>query len=165
MIDYIFRLVWAKQLHSGGKYPDTGDALLDVYLTRPESAFTSCRNVQRISDHCGVLLEVEWGENCRERQMERIVPVYQKTNVKGLQRFLRSKFASWASNGSCVKEIWKSFKEIVLESIYRFFQHKILSKNSDSEYYNKEGKRLKLTVRRVYNKRKSAISSGTEKTT
>jgi len=144
--------------------PTRAVALLDIYLTRPESAFTSCSNVQDISDHCGVLLEVEWGENCRERQKERIVPVYHKTNLRGLQSFLRGKFASWSSKGSCAEEIWKSFKEMVFESIYRFFQHKILSKNPDSEYYNKEVKRLKLTVRRGY-KRKLAISSGNEKTT
>ena len=42
--------------------------------------------------------------------MERSVPVYHKTNVQGLQSLLRGKFALWASNGSCVKEMWKSFK-------------------------------------------------------
>jgi len=32
--------------------------------------------------------------------------------------------------------------------------HKILRKNPDPEYYNKEVKQLKVKVRRVYNKRK-----------
>jgi len=104
--------------------------LLDVYLVRPKSAFTSCSNVQGISDLCGVLLEVEWGENCREHQVERLVPVYHKTKVTGLQSFLRGKFVSWASNGSYVEEIWKSFKEKVFESIDRFVPHKILIKKS-----------------------------------
>jgi hypothetical protein len=36
--------------------------LLDVYLVRPESALISCGTVQGISDHCGVLLDVEWAE-------------------------------------------------------------------------------------------------------
>ena len=89
--------------------------------------------MQGISEHYGVLLEVEWGENCRERQMENLVHLYHKTNVRGLQIFLRGEFASWASNGSCVEEIWKSFKGIVFEGIDRFFPHKILSKNPDSE--------------------------------
>jgi hypothetical protein len=40
-----------------------GDALLDVYLVRPESSFTSSSIVQGISDHHGVILEVEWEEN------------------------------------------------------------------------------------------------------
>jgi hypothetical protein len=69
--------------------------------------------------------------------VERFVPVYHKTKVTGIQSFLRGKFASWASNGSCVKEIWKHFQEIVLESIGRFVPHKILRKNPDPEYYNK----------------------------
>jgi len=37
--------------------------------------------------------------------MEKLVPVYHKINVTNLQSFLRSKFAAWASNGSCVEEI------------------------------------------------------------
>ena len=85
--------------------------------------------------------------------MERLVPVYHKTNITGLQTFLRGKFTSWASNGSCVEEIWKRFKE-VFESIDRFVPHKILRKNPDPEYYNKKVTRLEVKVRRVYNKRK-----------
>jgi hypothetical protein len=53
-----------------------------------------------------------------------------------------------------VEDIWKRFKEIVFESIDRFVPHKILRKNPDPEYYNKDAKRLKAKVRRVYNKRK-----------
>ena len=128
--------------------------MLDVFLVRPESSFNSCSIVQGISDHCGVLLEVEWGEKCREPQAERLVPVYHKTNVSRLHSFLRNKFPSWASNGSCVEDIRKRFKKIVFESIDRFVPHKILRKNPDPEYYNKEVKRLKAKVRRVYNKRK-----------
>jgi len=84
--------------------------LLCVYLVWPESEFTSCSNVQGISDHCRVLLEVEWRENCREHQMERLVPVYLKTYIPEY-RVSSGKFASWAGNGSCMEEIWKSFKE------------------------------------------------------
>jgi len=115
---------------------------------------TSCRNVQGISDHCGVLLEIEWGENCREHQVSRLVPVYHKTKVTGLQSFFRGKFAEWASNGSCVEEIWKHFKVIVFESINCFVPQTILRKNPDPEYYNKEVKWLKVKVRRINNKRK-----------
>ena len=86
-----------------------GDTLLDVYLVWSESSFTSCSKVLKISDHCGVLLEVEWGENCREHQVERLVPVYHKTNVPRLQSFLRGKFTSWATNCSCMEEIWGTF--------------------------------------------------------
>jgi hypothetical protein len=73
-------------------------------------------------------LEVKWGENHREHQVDIIVPLYHKTNVPGLQSFLRGKFASCASNGSCVQEIWKCFKELFFESIDRFVPHKILRK-------------------------------------
>jgi len=40
-----------------------------------------------------------------EPQVERLVPVYNKTDVLGLQTFLRDKFAVWASNGSCMEDI------------------------------------------------------------
>jgi hypothetical protein len=53
-----------------------------------------------------------------------------------------------------VGEIWKRFKEIVFASIDHFVPHIIVRKDPDPEYYNKEVKRLKVKVRRVYNKRK-----------
>ena len=62
--------------------------------------------------------------------METLVPMYHKTNVTGLQSFLRGKFAAWASNGSCMEEIWKCFKKIVFESIDCFVSQKILRKKS-----------------------------------
>ena len=45
--------------------PTRGDAFLDVYLVRTKTSFTFCINVQAISDHCGVLLEVEVQEKIR----------------------------------------------------------------------------------------------------
>jgi len=98
--------------------------------------------------------------------VERLVPVHTKTNVPGPQSLLRGKFASQASNGSCMEEIWKRFKETVFESIDCFVPHKILRKNPDPEYYNKEVTWLTVKVRKVYSKRKirTALSSGTEKT-
>jgi hypothetical protein len=65
--------------------------------------------------------------------VERLVPVYHQTKIPGLQSFLRGKFASWASNGRCVEDIWKCVKEIVFESIDHFVPHKILRKNPDPE--------------------------------
>ena len=87
-------------------------------------------------------------------QEKRLVPAYHKTNVLGLQQFLRDELPTWANNGSCVEDIWKNFKGIVFEGIKRFVQHKILKQNPDPEYYNKEEKRLKVKVRRAYNRRK-----------
>jgi hypothetical protein len=110
---FLNRLLWESDYTEVVNSPTRGDALFGVYLVQPESAFATCSNVQGISDHCGVLLEVEWGENCRERQVERLVPMYHKTNATGLQSFLRNKFASWASHVGCVEEFWKRFKEIV----------------------------------------------------
>ena len=141
---FLNRRVWENGYSQVVNSPTGGNALFDIYSVQPESAFTSSSNVQGISDHCGALLEVEWGENCREHQVERLVSVYHKTNVTGLQSFLRGKFASWASNGSCKEEIWKCFKGTVFKSINRFVPHKILRKNPDRERYNKEVKWLGL---------------------
>jgi hypothetical protein len=80
--------------------------------------------------------------------------VYHKANIIGPQTFFRDKFAVWASNGSCIEEVWHNFKNVILENIKRFIPHKILRKNSDPEYYNKEVKKLKLKVRKEYNRRK-----------
>ena len=120
-----------------------GDALLDVYLVQPESSVTSSSIVQGISDHSEVILEVDWVENYREPQVERVVPMYKKTDVLGLQTFLSEKFPEWAISGRSVEEIWNNFKNIVCESLERCVPYRILRKNSDPENYNKEIKRLK----------------------
>ena len=88
-----------------------------------------------ISVHNGVVLEVERDENCREPTVSRMVPVYHKTDVLGLQDFLREKFNLGAGNGSWVPEIWKSYKDIILEGINCYVAQKILSKNPDPKYY------------------------------
>jgi hypothetical protein len=90
--------------------------------------------VQGVSDHQAVILEAEWEENCCVPRVEKLVPVYHKTHVLGLQTLLWDKFGTWASNGSSVEEIWNNFKEIISESIKRFAPHKILRKNPDPEY-------------------------------
>ena len=78
--------------------------------------------------------------------------MYHKTDVLALQAFLREKFYLWAGSGSCVEDIWKSYRDIIFEDIKRYVPHKILGKNPDPEYYNKEVKRLKVKVRKMYNK-------------
>jgi hypothetical protein len=94
--------------------------LLDVYSLRPENSFISCNIAPGVSDHNGVLLEVELDEVCREPRVDRIVPLYHKTDVLGLQSFLREKFNRWAGNGSCLEQIWKSYKGIIFEGIKRY---------------------------------------------
>jgi len=143
-----------QRVHSGGWKTDPRDSLLDVYLVRPGSALTSCGMVQGISDHRGVLLDVEWVETGFMIQEKQLVPVHHKTNVLGLQNFLWDKLPTWANNGSCVEDIWKHIKGIVFEGIKRFVPHKILKQNPDPEHYNKEVKRLKVKVRRAYIRRK-----------
>ena len=55
------RLVWQNGYTQVVNSPTRGDSLPDVYHVRPESAFTSCSNVQRIGDHCGVLFGCKMG--------------------------------------------------------------------------------------------------------
>ena len=56
------RLAWDNGYSQVVDSPTREGALLDVYLVRPESPFTSSGIVQGISDHHGVRLEV----NCRK---------------------------------------------------------------------------------------------------
>jgi len=79
--------------------------MLVIYLLRPESSLISCNILPEISDHNVVLLEVEWGEICRESQVEIIGPLYHKTEVLGLQAFLGEEFNLWNVNGSCMEDI------------------------------------------------------------
>ena len=138
----INRLVWENGFSQVIESPTRGDAILDVYLVRPESSFTSSSIVQGISDHHGVILEIDWEEKFFEHQLERAIPVYNRTDVLGLQTYLRDRFAVWASNGSSVKQIWNNFKNIVHESVERFLSYKTLKINSDPEYYNKDVRRV-----------------------
>jgi len=48
----------------------------------------------------------------------------------------------------------EKFQGQVFEGIERFVLHKILKPNPDPEYYNMEVKRLKVKVRRAYNRSK-----------
>ena len=134
--------------------PTREEALLDIYLLRPENSLISCNILPGISHHNRVLFEVEWDEICREQRVERIVPVCLRTDVLSLQVFIREMFNLWAGNGSCVEEIWKNYKDIIFEGIKRYVSQIIVSKNPDTEYYNKEVKRLKVKVRKMYSKRK-----------
>ena len=74
-------LVWDNGYTQVVSSPTREYALLDIYLLRPESLFTSCNILPGIIDHNGVLLEVEWDEICLELKVERIVVVYHKTDV------------------------------------------------------------------------------------
>jgi hypothetical protein len=56
-----------------------------------------------------------------------------------------------------VEDIWNNFKNIVHECIEGFVPSKILRKNSDPEYYNKEIKRLKSKLRKAYNRIKLGV--------
>jgi hypothetical protein len=65
------------------KNPTRGDALLDVYLVRPENLSTSGSVIEGVSDHCGVSLEVEWEEKFCRPIVERRVPVYHTADTMG----------------------------------------------------------------------------------
>ena len=67
---FVNNLVWDNGYTQVVSGPTRGDALLDIYLLRPESSLTSCNILPRTSDHNRVLLEVEWDENCRETKVE-----------------------------------------------------------------------------------------------
>jgi hypothetical protein len=111
---FINRLMWDNGYTQVVGKTMRGDSLLDVYLVGPESAHISCDTVQGISDHCGVLLEVEWMENGCVTQGKRLVPAYQETYVVGLQNVLRDKLPIWPSSDSSVEDIWKNCKDIIL---------------------------------------------------
>jgi len=64
------RLVWHNGYSQVVHRPTRGDAILYVYLVRPEISFTSCSIVQGISDNHCVLLEVDWEENFTVPQFE-----------------------------------------------------------------------------------------------
>ena len=109
---FINRLVWDNGYTKLVGKPTRVDSLLDMCLVRHEGELITCETLQEISDHCGVLLDVEWGGHCRETQEKRCIFVYHKTNLLGLQNFLRGQIANMGK-GSCVEGISKNFKDII----------------------------------------------------
>ena len=91
---FIKSLVWEKGFTQIVDSPTRGNALLDVYIVRLESSFTASSIVQGISDHHVVILEVEWEGNYCVPHVEKIVPVYHKTDVLGLQNLLRERYGT-----------------------------------------------------------------------
>ena len=89
-------------------------------MVRPESSVTSSGIEQGVNDHLAVILEVEWEGTCIKLQVERVVLVYNKTDVSGVQIFLRGKFVVWANNGSNVEEIRNNLKKYSIRE-YRTF--------------------------------------------
>jgi hypothetical protein len=142
-------LVWENGYSQVVVSPTRGDALLDVFLVRPKSSVTYRGIVQGVSDHQAVILDVKWKYTSSKSYVEMLIPVYNKTDVLGLQPFLCDKFVVWASNGKSVEEIWNNIKNIVYDSIERFVPHKILRTISDPEYYNEEIKLLKSRFRKA----------------
>jgi len=97
-------------------------------LVRPEISINSSAIVHQASDHLTVVLEVEWEDTCTDPQVQRVVPICNKTDVSGLKTFLRDKFALWAINSSSVKDIRNNFKNILYQIIESFVHTKDLEK-------------------------------------
>ena len=120
-------LVWENGYSQVVNSPTRGDALLDVYLVRAESSFTSSTIVQGISDHSRVILEVEWEESGCEPQVEGVVPLHNETDVRGYKP--SSAINSQYGQATAVAwRIWNNFKNIVYECIERFVPRKNLEK-------------------------------------
>jgi hypothetical protein len=106
---------------------------LDIYLVRLESSIISRRVVSGISDHNGILIEVDWAEYCHEAQVGRDIPSYHKTDIADVQVVLREAFKLWAGSGSCIEEIWIGYKETLFVEIEHHVHKETLRKNPDPE--------------------------------
>ena len=67
------KLIWENGYTQVVSEHTRGDALLDIYLLKPGNALISCNVQPGISDHKGVLLEVEWSDNNRDENTGSIV--------------------------------------------------------------------------------------------
>jgi hypothetical protein len=71
----ISNLIWENDYSQVIDGPTRGDALLDVFLVRPESSVSHSGIIQGVSDHQAVFLEVKWKDTCSKPQEDRLVPV------------------------------------------------------------------------------------------
>ena len=102
---FINRLVWDSGYTQVVVKPTRGDSLLDVYLVRPDSTLIFCDTVQGNSDHCAVLLEVDWVEKGLENHEKSLIPIYHKTNVLGIQNYFGINY----QHGQIVVAAWKTY--------------------------------------------------------
>ena len=79
---FVNNLVWDNGYTRVVSGSTRGDALLDIYLLRPESSLISCNILPGIRNHNGVLMGVELDRICWETKAERTVLVYHKQACK-----------------------------------------------------------------------------------
>ena len=104
-------LVWENGFTQLADSPTRGDVLLDVYLSRHESSFKSSSVVEGISCHYWVILEVEWEGNYCVPQVERLLPVYHKTDLSDLN----PSCGKILQHGQEVVVTWRKYAEILRE--------------------------------------------------
>ena len=102
---FLNRLLWENGYSRVWEY-----SLLDLYPVRPERSFATCSNVQRISDHCGVLLEVEWVENCSQHQVESLVPV---CTIKQTPQVYKVSSGVNSHHGQQMVVVWRNFGNVL----------------------------------------------------
>jgi hypothetical protein len=130
-----------------------GNSVLDVFLVRPQELDGQVELIEGISDHKGVILEVNINRKKNKDCSGKVSWLYSKTDKAGLSNFLHENYKHWASRGENVEEVWKNFKALVEESKIKFIPFKILTKNPDPEFFTKHLKMVKRKCRKLYTHR------------
>jgi hypothetical protein len=99
----INNLIWENDFRQVIGSLTRGDALLDVFLVRPESTVSHSEVIQGVSDHQTVILEVKGRDMYSNPQEDRIIPIYNKTDSIGLKSFLREEYEGWAGKGKNIE--------------------------------------------------------------
>lgn len=146
-------LVWTNNLVQVVKHPTRDNAVLDIFLARPEGFIVSCDVVPGISDHSAVCLKVKGNYKSNSVESKKIY-LYRKADVMNLQKYLADNYSAWARIGGSVEEVWNNFKKIIYNCVELYVPFKIIAKNPDPEYYNNRIRKLKRKTRRAYGKRK-----------
>ena len=128
-------LVWENgysQLVGG---PTRGDALLDVFLVRPDSSVTYRDIVQGLCDHQAVILEVKWKDTCNTIHVERLVPIYKKHMSQVYKPSFEINMEYGQATGRALR--FRKTQEYSTRKHETFCATQNTQKNSDPEYYNR----------------------------
>jgi hypothetical protein len=129
--------------------------LLDVILLKSNMKYSNCDVVDGLGDHKAVFLNLHCNNKPKDNVSPRLVRQYKKADRKGIEKFLRDEFPKWtSSNTEDIEDIWNSFKKLMNTCQEKFIPSKLITKNSDPQYFTRAIRVLKRKCQKAYTTRR-----------
>jgi hypothetical protein len=121
MIDLVDSLHLEQQVHK----PTRKDNILDLILTNVPDSVHNVKVVPGMSDHEAVTADCETNIQTNKKK-PRMVHIYKKANLKGIEEDLQNLSKDFDSTRSCT-ENWEYFKKVLNDTMDKHIPTKLLS--------------------------------------